>query len=706
MSNSIPSSEQAGNNGDLSGSGDGCCSTSPSSSSSSGLSRRATFASCASLTLATTASSFLSTSSSSSGKKGVEILPLGFEASGSNGGSRRGSSSSSGGGGGGGGGSGRRKQHQQPAATTKQQQQQRLQKRYAWDGNKVIALEGDDEDDEEESTKSGSSSSSNGEQRQHQKKNKLHLFAARRSLEQALDACSRSFFPDPASVSPDYWAYCRWRGAHRLCSSMLSNFATQALLAAVGVGASRSLPAAAGINWLLKDGLGRVGRLGVATRFGEAFDADIKRFRFATSVLFTASVGLELATPAFPRQFLALAAAANVGKAVGLTTYISTQPSFGASFARGGTNLADVTAKAQAQQMVVDTLGLALCVGTLRGVGVKAAAAGARAGVAASFASSSSVSATAAATGEAAAAAAAKSASAAFRRSFGGGVPPALLALLAAGDLFCIARELKSVHLRTLNRERAELAAEAWLAGRRRRSGSGGDDEGRSEGEGGRGILGRWMRRGGGGASSEVPAPPAPSPEEIAEAEPLLFPARPGSGLLPLRFSRLEDAGVTSKRELDDALGRRLKGNDKFLLVRVGASDEEASEKKKKKKKRKKQCPGSSSLRLVLRSDAKSSDALVGVLAAAHARAEILEQQQQQQQQQEQEQRNKKGSGGGSSGGDGHDSAEKQRLLLSRATAAARRDGPAFYEALEDAGWQMEPFLLSPRERGGLVVLG
>jgi len=38
--------------------------------------------------------------------------------------------------------------------------------------------------------------------------------------------------------------------------------------------------------------------------------------------------------------------------------------------------------------------------------------------------------------------------------------------------------------------------------------------------------------------------------------------------------------------------------------------------------------------------------------------------------------------------------------------AAARRDGPAFYEALEDAGWQVEPFLLSPRERGGLVVLG
>jgi len=595
-------------------------------------------------------------------------LPLGFEVSGSNGGSRRGGIS----GGGGGGDSGRRRQHQQPATMTskhqqqqqQQQQQQCLERRYAWNGNKVVCLEGEEEEESEKRGGGESEQQQQGPCSSEARKNKLRL--ASRSLDRALEACSRSFFPDPASVSPDYWAYCRWRGAHRLCSSMLSNFATQALLAAVGVGASRSLPAAAGINWLLKDGLGRVGRLGVAARFGEAFDADIKRFRFATSVLFTASVGLELATPAFPRRFLALAAAANVGKAIGLTTYISTQPSFGASFARGA-NLADVTAKAQAQQMVVDTAGLALCVGVLGRVGARAAAAGARAG-AASSAGSSSAAAAAAATcaapavagGEAAAAAAAaaKSASAAFRRSFGGGVPPALLALLAAGDLFFISRELKSVHLRTLNRERAELAAEAWLVGRKATRSAGGDGEERSEGGGRRGPfgLGRWRRDPG------PCSPRAPSPEAIAAAEPLLFPARPGSGLLPLRLSRLEDAGLTSRRELDDALSRRSEGNDKFLLIRV------APETRTKQR----NYPGSS-LRLVLLSDAGAGDALVGVLAAAHVRAEILEQQQ--------GQRNKKESGGGGDGdADGVRSAEKQQLFLSRATAAARRDGPAFYE--------------------------
>ena len=50
----------------------------------------------------------------------------------------------------------------------------------------------------------------------------------------------------------------------------------QSLLRAVGVGAAKSLPSAAGINWVLKDGLGRIGRLTVATRFGQSFDADLK----------------------------------------------------------------------------------------------------------------------------------------------------------------------------------------------------------------------------------------------------------------------------------------------------------------------------------------------------------------------------------------------------------------------------------------------
>jgi hypothetical protein len=84
------------------------------------------------------------------------------------------------------------------------------------------------------------------------------------------------FRRDTSQVTPDYWHYVSWRASHRLFSSMLGIFATQSLLSAVGVGAQRALPAAAAINWVLKDGLGRLGRLGVAAAFGQSFDADVK----------------------------------------------------------------------------------------------------------------------------------------------------------------------------------------------------------------------------------------------------------------------------------------------------------------------------------------------------------------------------------------------------------------------------------------------
>lgn len=71
---------------------------------------------------------------------------------------------------------------------------------------------------------------------------------------------------------------------------------------------------------------------------------------------------LEYLTPLAPQHFLPMASLANVGKSIGLTTFIATQPAFHRSFCLRE-NLADISAKTQAQQMVVDNLGLAAAVG-------------------------------------------------------------------------------------------------------------------------------------------------------------------------------------------------------------------------------------------------------------------------------------------------------------------------------------------------------
>lgn len=70
-----------------------------------------------------------------------------------------------------------------------------------------------------------------------------------------------AFFPDPDGVTPEYVDYCRWRFTQRVASSALSVLATQQMLFAVGLGAKRALPTAAALNWVLKDGLGRLGEL-------------------------------------------------------------------------------------------------------------------------------------------------------------------------------------------------------------------------------------------------------------------------------------------------------------------------------------------------------------------------------------------------------------------------------------------------------------
>lgn len=133
----------------------------------------------------------------------------------------------------------------------------------------------------------------------------------------------REFFI-PKQVSENYIDYIKWKFLHRVFSSALQVLATQAMFRAIGVGYARSLPSAAALNWVLKDGLGRLSRCIYTACVGSAFDTNLKRVRFATSVMFSLSIGVELMTPAFPHCFLLLATLANIAKQISLACYLAT----------------------------------------------------------------------------------------------------------------------------------------------------------------------------------------------------------------------------------------------------------------------------------------------------------------------------------------------------------------------------------------------
>lgn len=163
-------------------------------------------------------------------------------------------------------------------------------------------------------------------------------------------------FPD--SVTPAYVPYMTWRALKHFFGGAMGVFTTQTLLTSVGVSRNRATPGAVAINWILKDGAGRVGKM-LFARQGKKFDYDLKQLRFTGDLLMELGAGIELVTAVLPQFFLPLACAANVAKNVGAVTSTSTRTPIYKAFAKGE-NIGDVTAKGECVGNIADLLGTGL----------------------------------------------------------------------------------------------------------------------------------------------------------------------------------------------------------------------------------------------------------------------------------------------------------------------------------------------------------
>nr|XP_010910651.1 protein root UVB sensitive 4 isoform X2 [Elaeis guineensis] len=235
-------------------------------------------------------------------------------------------------------------------------------------------------------------------------------------LFQMLGEAIRNLFV-PRQVQDNYMGYLKWKLVHRVSSSALQVLATQAMFRAIGIGSSHSLPSAAALNWVLKDGLGRLSRCIYTASVGSAFDTNLKRVRFSTSALFILSIGIELLTPAFPQYFLLLATVANIAKSVSLAAHLATGSAIHRSFAITD-NLGEVAAKSQIQTVCFDNLGLLFA--ALLNILCK------------------------------------------INQRFQGGLP-LVYPIFAAVYLFAMFQGLKFVHLQTLTKDRLEIIINMWL---------------------------------------------------------------------------------------------------------------------------------------------------------------------------------------------------------------------------------------------------
>ncbi|XP_040949746.1 protein root UVB sensitive 6 isoform X1 [Gossypium hirsutum] len=156
----------------------------------------------------------------------------------------------------------------------------------------------------------------------------------------------------PESVTPSYVPYMTWRALKHFFGGAMGVFTTQTLLNSVGISRNSATPGAVAINWILKDGAGRVGKM-LFSRQGNKFDYDLKQLRFAGDLLMELGAGVELATASVPHLFLPLACVANVLKNVAAVTSTSTRTPIYKAFAKGE-NIGDVTAKGECVGNIAD----------------------------------------------------------------------------------------------------------------------------------------------------------------------------------------------------------------------------------------------------------------------------------------------------------------------------------------------------------------
>ncbi|XP_031485183.1 protein root UVB sensitive 5 isoform X2 [Nymphaea colorata] len=166
----------------------------------------------------------------------------------------------------------------------------------------------------------------------------------------------------PGSVSDDYLEYMILQFPTNVTGWICHTLVTSSLLKAVGVTSVSGTAAAAStaaIRWVLKDGLGALGRLFIGGRFGTLFDDDPKQWRMYADFLGSAGSIFELATQLYPSYFLPLASVGNLAKALARGFK---DPSFRViqnHFAISG-NLGEVAAKEEVWEVAAQLLGLTI----------------------------------------------------------------------------------------------------------------------------------------------------------------------------------------------------------------------------------------------------------------------------------------------------------------------------------------------------------
>lgn len=171
----------------------------------------------------------------------------------------------------------------------------------------------------------------------------------------------------PHSVHSVYKSTHIWQFCETTIGSAMSVLCSQAMLSSLGLSASpaTSGTTAVAINWVLKDIVGEVLKLGFIQQFAQSFDSHPKSWKLVGEVCSLTGSLMQLSTALVGSKYFLLFAGLGFGlRSIHFSIWGATHMTFTRNFALSG-NVGDVVAKDDTQMAVAHLLGTAIGAGLL-----------------------------------------------------------------------------------------------------------------------------------------------------------------------------------------------------------------------------------------------------------------------------------------------------------------------------------------------------
>jgi len=118
----------------------------------------------------------------------------------------------------------------------------------------------------------------------------------------------------PYSVKEGYAGFSKYVFITNVCFNVMNFLSTQVLINSLGLNISdtKKYAFSAGLNWVIKDGVGQVGSIFFAAKYSHNIERNLKEWRMKANIISNAAILMEISTVLSPQNFLFIASISNI----------------------------------------------------------------------------------------------------------------------------------------------------------------------------------------------------------------------------------------------------------------------------------------------------------------------------------------------------------------------------------------------------------